>query len=177
MIFSGLSAWATTQPPFGEVLDYNKRTTYICLLIAFGGTWGGIIVGSTIMYVNSIAASTWYREVWIISCSPARIVLMVSNIVDVNVDAVAGCVHPHSISVSILRHGGFDFLRCYRCVSMLGNNTLLSHKERPLRPSSRCLALTRRSREHCWRCASIKPRHNVVRVLVDSDVSVTAKCV
>ncbi|KAJ7833857.1 hypothetical protein B0H14DRAFT_3871531 [Mycena olivaceomarginata] len=33
----------------------------ICLIVAFGGTWGAIIVGSALMYGTSMVAPTWYH--------------------------------------------------------------------------------------------------------------------
>ncbi|KAJ7353010.1 hypothetical protein DFH08DRAFT_639893, partial [Mycena albidolilacea] len=44
------------------IFDYNQRGSYICLIVAFGGTWGAIIVGSALMYGTSMVATTWYRE-------------------------------------------------------------------------------------------------------------------
>ncbi|KAF9060663.1 hypothetical protein BDP27DRAFT_1236425 [Rhodocollybia butyracea] len=58
LIFTGLATWITTAPPLANTLNYNERGSYICLLVAFGGTWGGIVVGSAIMYGSSMIEST-----------------------------------------------------------------------------------------------------------------------
>lgn len=67
LIFTGLSAWATTAPPLVLIFDYNQRLPYVCILAAFGGTWSSITVGSTLMYCLSMAGPNWYREVQILS--------------------------------------------------------------------------------------------------------------
>lgn len=100
---------------------------------------------------------------------------MVLNLVDVDVDAVAGCVHPRPASVSILRHGRFDFLRYYRYVFIFNCKPLFSCQWPFLRSPSRCMAFPRHNRENRWMRAPILPPHDFVRVLVDADVFVTDK--
>lgn len=127
LVFSGLSAWVTTQPPFEDALDYGRRATYICLIISFGGVWGGIIVGSAIMYGTSMTAPVWYREVWIVPPSTDYYFVLTSlNLLDVDVVAVAGCMLPHSTIVPILRYGCFDVLRRHWCVPTVNYKLLVS---------------------------------------------------
>ncbi|KAJ7872886.1 hypothetical protein B0H14DRAFT_3438723 [Mycena olivaceomarginata] len=69
LIFTSLSAWAMTEPPLKHLLDYNQRGLYVCLIISFGGTWGGIIVGSALVYGTLMTDTKWYREMLMASHS------------------------------------------------------------------------------------------------------------
>ncbi|KAJ7351966.1 hypothetical protein DFH08DRAFT_693390 [Mycena albidolilacea] len=69
LIFTSLSAWATTEPPLKHLLDYNQCEPYVCLIISFSGTWGGIIVSSALMYGTSMTDTKWYCEMLMASHS------------------------------------------------------------------------------------------------------------
>ncbi|KAF9031732.1 hypothetical protein BDP27DRAFT_1530431 [Rhodocollybia butyracea] len=69
LIFTGLATWITTAPPLTNVLNYRERGSYICLLVAFGGTWGGIVRGSATMYGTSMIQSTAVLKTLMGTCS------------------------------------------------------------------------------------------------------------
>lgn len=62
LLLSATASFATTTPPVGSILNYNTRGSYICLLLAFGLTLGGLIVGSTMLFVMSKCTASWFRE-------------------------------------------------------------------------------------------------------------------
>lgn len=63
MLLSATAAFITTTPPLVDILNYNKRGTYLCLLISFALSLGTLIVGSAIMFVVSKCDRKWFLEV------------------------------------------------------------------------------------------------------------------
>ena len=103
LLLSATASFATTTPPVGSVLNYNTRGSYICLLLAFGLTLGGLIVGSTMLFVMSKCTASWFCEVHG-QCSIANVRCLIHNVADshgipftyllhVSVDCVSLCLH------------------------------------------------------------------------------------
>jgi hypothetical protein len=60
---SCIVALITTPPPTPDILDYGQRGAYICLLASFVILLGGIIVGSTDIYVMGTSSPQWVYRV------------------------------------------------------------------------------------------------------------------
>ncbi|ETW77455.1 hypothetical protein HETIRDRAFT_441838 [Heterobasidion irregulare TC 32-1] len=69
LLSSATASFATMTPPVGSILNYNTRGSYICLLLAFGLTLGGLIVGSAMLFVTSKCTASWFRETLVASRS------------------------------------------------------------------------------------------------------------
>ena len=48
------------------MLNYNAREPYMCLLLAFGLTLGGLIVGSALLFGLAKCSSSYFRDVRIL---------------------------------------------------------------------------------------------------------------
>ncbi|EIM89499.1 uncharacterized protein STEHIDRAFT_108221 [Stereum hirsutum FP-91666 SS1] len=62
LLLGGLAAWLTTPPPVATRFDYSTRGPYICLLVSFAFTWGGLIAGSVLLYTIPMCTGSWFFQ-------------------------------------------------------------------------------------------------------------------
>ncbi|KAJ3553416.1 hypothetical protein NM688_g3622 [Phlebia brevispora] len=67
LLLSTEAAFITTTAPLVMVINYNLRGPYILLLLSFGVTLGGLIVGSAVAYVLTKADKSWFEETFMSS--------------------------------------------------------------------------------------------------------------
>lgn len=68
LLLGTTSAFITTVPPLVNVVNYNNRGSYILLCASYRWTLGGLVVGSTIVYIGYHAKREWFWKVRSISC-------------------------------------------------------------------------------------------------------------
>ncbi|EIM82463.1 uncharacterized protein STEHIDRAFT_64960, partial [Stereum hirsutum FP-91666 SS1] len=62
LLIGASAAFLTTTPPLGGLLNFNEQGPYICLLLSFGLTLGGVVIGSSLLYALPIVQGTWHRD-------------------------------------------------------------------------------------------------------------------
>ncbi|KAH8101517.1 hypothetical protein BXZ70DRAFT_933682 [Cristinia sonorae] len=59
LLLATTAAFATTNPPSPEILDYSKTGPYSCILTSFGFTLGALVVGSSQLFVMTQCTPNW----------------------------------------------------------------------------------------------------------------------
>ena len=146
LLLSATASFATTTPPVGSILNYNTRGSYICLLLAFGLTLGGLIVGSTMLFVMSKCTASWFREVHG-QCSIENDHRLTHNIADAHGIPLTYLLHAGVDCVSVYLHWCRNFCRgnWYNISLRFWNFTI---NALVLRTSCSCVELPRSSRSH-----------------------------
>ncbi|VDC01644.1 unnamed protein product [Peniophora sp. CBMAI 1063] len=62
LLLASTAALISTEPPRADIIDYNSRGPYLCLLCSFGIILGSIIVGCAVLFVLSTANAQWTRD-------------------------------------------------------------------------------------------------------------------
>ena len=62
LVLSAMAAFLTTPPPV-KLINYNLRFPYILIFVSFCLSLGGLIVGSTHLYVLTKMERPWFRKV------------------------------------------------------------------------------------------------------------------
>ncbi|KAA1477604.1 hypothetical protein DENSPDRAFT_615588 [Dentipellis sp. KUC8613] len=62
LLLGSTAAFATTSPPRPDLVDYATLGSYRCILASFGLTLGGLIAGSTILFVMTKCHANWFRD-------------------------------------------------------------------------------------------------------------------
>ncbi|KAF9642082.1 hypothetical protein BDM02DRAFT_3062225, partial [Thelephora ganbajun] len=64
LLLTTIATFCTTQPPENSrILPYTKTIPYCFLMVAMSLTTGGLIVGSTAVFIVREASPVWFREV------------------------------------------------------------------------------------------------------------------
>ena len=66
LLLGSIASFATSDPPVLSMLNYNAREPYMCLLLAFGLTLGGLIVGSALLFGLAKCSASYFRDVRIL---------------------------------------------------------------------------------------------------------------
>lgn len=62
LVLAAMAAFLTTPPPV-DLINYNLRLPYILVFVSFGLSLGGLIVGSTHLYVLTKIERRWFKQV------------------------------------------------------------------------------------------------------------------
>lgn len=62
LLLGSIASFATSDPPVRSMLNYNAREPYMCLLLAFGLTLGGLIVGSALLFGLAKCSASYFRD-------------------------------------------------------------------------------------------------------------------
>ncbi|KAJ3553420.1 hypothetical protein NM688_g3623 [Phlebia brevispora] len=62
LLLASEAAFVSTNSPLSSVINYNLRGAYILLLVSFGVTLGGLVVGAAVGYICTCADQGWLEN-------------------------------------------------------------------------------------------------------------------